>query len=327
MTAATTSLRPRSLADFEGQPDVSTQLNIIIGAAKARGEVVVPHLLFAGPPGLGKTTLANILATELSLPLLTATGPGIEKTGDLAALLVSLPGPSVVFIDEVHRIPVDVQEMLYSAMEDGRIDILAGDGATNAQVYSMDLEPFVLVAATTEAGRLARPFLDRFGYVGRLEPYDLETLTRIVQRSARTLGTEITAEAAAIIAGRGRGTPRIANQLLGRVRDTAAVTDADVLDAEVTQAALTIFGIDGAGLGKVDRQILQTIVSQFNGGPVGLRTLAAAVNEDPGTVEASHEPHLMRSGLLQRTLRGRCATAKTYEYLQLPVPEGLLDAQ
>lgn len=316
-------LRPKALDDFAGQPDVVQQLNVVLGATRARQETVAPHMLFAGPPGLGKTTLAHIVATELGLPLTTTSGPAIDKTGALAALLVSLPGPAVVFVDEIHRLPADVQEMLYSAMEDQRIDVLVAEGTTRATAYPMELEPFVLIGATTEAGRLARPFLDRFGYIGRLELYSPETLTGIVQRSARLLHTPITDDAAAMIAARSRGTPRIANQLLGRVRDMASVTEVDVVDVPVTERALDVFGIDGTGLGKVDRQILHALVTSFGGGPVGLNTLAAAVNEDPTTLELSHEPFLMRSGLLARTPRGRVATVGTYTHLGLNVPDAL----
>lgn len=309
------SLRPAALREFAGQPDVVRQIEVILGAAKARKEPVTPHMLFAGPPGLGKTTLANIVATELELPLLTTAGPSIEKTGQLAALLVSLQGPSVVFIDEIHRLSSDVQEMLYSAMEDQRIDILVTEGATRGTAYQLDLEPFVLIGATTEPGRLGRPFLDRFGYVARLELYDICTLTSIVNRSAGLLATDIEAEAAAMIAARSRGTPRIANQLLGRVRDLAAFNGAGAVTADVAEKALALFDVDAAGLGKTDRAILSALVSLFDGGPVGLKTLAAAVNEDPTTIELTHEPYLMRRGLLQRTARGRAATLATYKHV------------
>lgn len=316
-------LRPQDLSDFAGQPDVVGQLRIVLGATKARGELVCPHLLFAGPPGLGKTTLSNIVATELGLPLITTSGPAIDKTAALAALLVSLAGPTVVFIDEIHRLAPDVQEMLYSAMEDGRVDVLVAEGTARATAYSMDVEPFVLVGATTEAGRLARPFLDRFGYVGRLEPYDHDTLTGIVMRSAGLLGVSVTHDACAMIAARSRGTPRIANQLLGRVRDTASVSGLEAVDAELAEMALALFGIDAEGLSKVDRLVLSTLVGSFGGGPVGLNTLAMAIHEDPLTLEVSHEPYLMRSGLIQRTPRGRAATARTYTYLGLAIPAAL----
>lgn len=318
------SLRPKSLDDFAGQPDVVEQLRVVLGATKVREQRVSPHLLFVGPAGLGKTTLSCIVASELGLEMVTTSAPAIDKTGALASLLMSLPGPRVVFIDEVHRLAPEVQEMLYSAMEDGRIDILVAQGTDRATAYSMEIEPFVLVGATTEAGRLARPFLDRFGYVGRLELYDDATLTDIVERSARLLGVEIEHDAAAMVAARSRGTPRIANQLLGRVHDVASIRGAARIDTELADSALKLFGIDASGLGKVDRQILDTLVTQFRGGPVGLGTLAAAVNEDPTTVELSHEPFLMRSGLLQRTPRGRAATIRTYEHLGQPVPPSLL---
>lgn len=316
----TATLRPRTLAEFTGQLDVVAQLNIILGGARARGAEVSPHLLFAGPPGLGKTTLAGIVAAELDLPLVMASGPAITRTGTLASMLVSLQGPTVVFVDEIHRLPIDVQEMLYSAMEDFRVDITAGEGTTQATIYPMELEPFVLVGATTEAGRLARPFLDRFGYVGRLDLYDHETLTGIVERSAAALHSPIDADGAALIAARARGTPRIANQLLGRVRDLAAVRGAERIETQLATEALDAFGVDALGLDKVDRAVLTALVDHFSGGPVGLVTLAAAVNEDPVTLEMAHEPYLMRAGLLQRTPRGRSATERTYTHLGREVP-------
>jgi Holliday junction DNA helicase RuvB len=323
-TTPAPSLRPRTLEEFSGQPGVTAELRIVLGGVRARGERVCTHMLFAGPPGLGKTTLAGIVAAELDLPMVTTAGPLLDKPGTLATLLMSLDQPTVVFIDEIHRIPLPVQEMLYSAMEDGRIDVVAGEGP-GATVYPLQVEPFVLIGATTEAGRLARPFLDRFGYVGRLDLYDTTTLAGIVTRSADLLGMPITADAAAMVAARSRGTPRVANQLLGRVRDLASVTGADVIDTDLAGRALDVFGVDSAGLGKVDRRILHTLVTQFGGGPVGLTTLAAAVGEDPVTVEAYHEPYLLRSGLLRRTLRGRTATADTYTYLGLPVPAAFAD--
>lgn len=318
-TPARPGLRPATLDDFAGQPGVVAELSVVLGGVKARAETVSPHILFAGPPGLGKTTLAGIVAHELDLPMVATAGPMLDKTGALASILAALDRPTVVFIDEIHRVPPPVQEMLYSAMEDGRIDIIAGEGP-RATVYPLEVEPFVLIGATTEAGRLARPFLDRFGYIGRLDLYDTPTLTGIVTRSAGVLGVGITPDAASMIAARSRGTPRVANQLLGRVRDQASVNGLTTIDTPVTEQALDVFGIDAAGLGKVDRRILYTLVKSFGGGPVGLATLAAATGEDPTTVEASHEPYLLRSGLLRRTLRGRMATAATYTYLDLPVP-------
>lgn len=325
-TTPAPSLRPATLAEFAGQPSVTAELRIVLGGVRARGEQVCTHMLFAGPPGLGKTTLAGIVAAELGLPMVSTAGPLLDKPGALATLLMTLDRPTVVFIDEVHRIPVQVQEMLYSAMEDGRLDVVAGEGPT-ATVYPLEIEPFVLIGATTEAGRLARPFLDRFGYVARLDLYDTDTLAGIVTRSAGVLGIEITAQAAAMIAARSRGTPRVANQLLGRVRDLASVTGTEVVDTDLAERALDVFGVDAAGLGKVDRRILHALVTQFGGGPVGLGTLATAVGEDPVTVESYHEPYLLRAGLLRRTLRGRTATAATYTYLGLQVPAAFAEPE
>lgn len=309
-------LRPGTLGDFQGQPDVVTQLRVLIGAAKTRQEPVIPHTLFAGPPGLGKTTLAGVIAHELDIEMLTTTGPAITKPGDVAALLVSLVTPSVVFVDEIHQIPTEAQEMLYSAMEDGRVDIIVGEGTGNVSTYSFDVAPFTLVGATTEAGRLVRPFLDRFGYVGRLEPYDEEVLTKIVQRSASVWDLSITTEAAKLIAGRARGTPRVANQLLGRVRDVVNLAGSQHITPTEVDDALKVFGIDTMGLGKVDRQILHSLIHDFAGGPVGVETLAAAIGEAPGTVAGNHEPYLMQCGFIQRTSRGRVATFKARRYLK-----------
>lgn len=313
-------LRPQTLAEFGGQPGLVTELSYVLAGARAREELA-PHVLLAGPPGLGKTTLAGIIANELDLPLVATSGPAVEKPGDLAGLLVSLTAPSVVFIDEIHRLAPTVEEMLYTAMEDGRIDILIGDGPGSSRAIPMTLEPFVLVGATTRAGMLGGPLRDRFGYIGRLELYDTETLAAIVTRSADLLGANLTPQAALAVASRSRGTPRIANKWLRRVRDVADSSGAGAhIDGPLAESALAVFGVDELGLDKVDRTILTTLVTSFNGGPVGVSTLAAAVNEEVGTLEEMHEPYLMRVGLINRTPRGRMATAATYTHLGLTVP-------
>jgi Holliday junction DNA helicase RuvB len=315
-------LRPARLAEFTGQPDVVTELGIILTGAASRDELP-PHILLAGPPGLGKTTLANIIATETHLPILTTSGPAIDKPADLVGLLVAMTRPSVVFIDEIHRLPLPVQEILYTAMEDGRVDIVVGEGTAKARAIPMPLEPFVLVGATTRAGQLGGPLRDRFGYTARLNTYDVPTLARIVARSAGLLQMDLTEQAATVIASRSRGTPRVANTWLRRVRDYAAHTGRTGVDADLAAQALDLFGIDSAGLDKVDRALLTALVTKFGGGPVGLNVLAATINEEPSTLEEVHEPHLMRSGLLDRTRSGRRATAATYRHLGHPVPPGI----
>jgi Holliday junction DNA helicase RuvB len=272
---------------------------------------------------LGKTTLAGIVANELGLPMVATSGPAVDNPADLAGLLVSLDRPTVVFIDEIHRLKPNVEEMLYTAMEDGRIDILVGEGPGRARAIPMVLEPFVLVGATTRAGMLGGPLRDRFGYIGRLELYGTDTLASIVSRSAALLRVDLTPDAAAIIASRSRGTPRVANKWLRRVRDVADSRALNAIDVDVAAEALELFGVDDVGLDKLDRRILTTLVTAFNGGPVGLNTLAAAVNEEPGTLEEVHEPYLMRVGLINRTPRGRMATAAAYTRLGRPVPTAL----
>lgn len=317
-------LRPRTLAEFAGQPAVSAELGVILGAAKARGELPT-HLLFSGPQGLGKTTLSNIIAAEVGIPLISTSGPLLEKPGDLVALLVGLSSPAVVFIDEVHRIPKNVEETLYSAMEDGRVDLVISDGASSrkARTVAMPLEPFVLVGATTKLGLLGGPFRDRFGHKMKLKPYETTTLTGIVSRSAALLGDDIDTDAAALIAARSRGTPRIANHLLRRVRDYAHMNGAGLLTVEHARAAMRLFGVDDLGLDGTDREALSALCTRFGGGPVGVGTLAAAVGETASTLEEVNEPYLMRIGLLARTPRGRIATRGAYEHLGLPVPASL----
>jgi Holliday junction DNA helicase RuvB len=326
VTAAKSSdpLRPTSLAEFAGQPDVVRELSIILRAAASRAELP-PHLLFTGPQGLGKTTLAAIVAAESGLPLVSTSAPLLERPGDLVGLLVSLTRPSVVFVDEVHQLPKNVEETLYTAMEDGRIDIVLAEGSHRAKTIAMPLEPFVLVGATTKAGLLGAPFRDRFGYIGRLRPYDTATLATIVSRSARLLAADLDPQGASIIASRSRGTPRIANHWLRRVRDYAATVDAVRIGTDVTLAALDAFGVDALGLDAADRELLTGLCQQFGGGPVGVGTLATALGETTSTLEEVHEPYLMRVGLLARTPRGRVATPAAYTHLGLPVPTRMLE--
>lgn len=318
----TPSTRPVRLADFTGQPSLRTELEVVLAGAASRDELP-PHLLFAGPPGLGKTTLACIIAAELDLPLVATSGPAIERPGDMAGILIGMAGPSVVFIDEIHRMPKAAEEVLYTAMEDGRVDVVIPEGPGRTRTLQMPLPPFVLAAATTRAGMLTAPLRARFGYTGRLEPYDHATLTAIVARAANLLGSPLTEGAAALIAARSRGTPRLANHRLARVRDVAGATGAPVIDEELAAQAMDLFGIDAAGLDKTDRAILTKLAVDHRGGPVGLATLAAAVGEVPETLEQGHEPYLMERGLLDRTPRGRCATAATYTHLGLEVPAHL----
>lgn len=317
-------LRPGRLADFTGQDDVVRELSIVLTAAKSRGEPP-HHILLSGPPGLGKTTLAGVIANETGMRLTSTTAPLLEKPGDLVSLLVSLEQPTVVFVDEVHQLPRAVEETLYTAMEDGRIDLVLSEGTARAKTVTMPLVPFTLVAATTRTGLLGAPFRDRFGYIARLRPYEVPALTGIVHRSAGLLGLRLDDAAAHVIASRSRGTPRIANRLLRRVRDwseTIGTTGAGI-DAAAAAAALEAFGVDQAGLDSVDREILRALCGQFGGGPVGVATLAAATGEDAVTLQDAHEPFLMRSGLLARTPRGRTATRAAYEHLGLPVPAHL----
>lgn len=315
------TLRPVLLKDFSGQPELTRNLSVLIEAAKGRDQVP-DHILFAGPPGLGKTTLCQIVSHELGLPLVSTSGPAITRPGDIVAILSTLARPSVVFIDEIHRLDPKAEELLYSAMEDGRIDIIIGEGKT-ASTIPMPLKAFVLVGATTQAGLLSAPLRDRFGFTGRLQLYSDEDLASIVSRSAKLLEVNLTEEAAASIASRSRGTPRLANKWLRRVRDWAQVNGSLVIDEAVAAEALESFGVDELGLDALGRDILLAIINQFQGGPVGLTTLAAAVDEAPGTVEGVYEPYLMKKGLIARTPRGRIATAGAYEHLKLKVPVGL----
>lgn len=319
--AAEVGLRPRVLDEFIGQEALKERLSILIEAASARNESV-DHLLFSGPPGLGKTSLAAIVANEMGATFRSTSGPALDRPGDLAAVITNLEQGDVLFIDEVHRLPRQVEEVLYPAMEDGQLDIVVGKGPA-ARSIKIDLPPFTLVGATTRVGRVAPPLRDRFGYVARIDYYGAEDLAAIVVRSAALLGTPITPDGCEAIARRSRGTPRIANRLLRRVRDYASVRADGSVDAETADAALEVFEVDEAGLDKVDRAILVAIIEKFGGGPVGLSTLAIAVGEDTETVEDAYEPFLILEGMLQRTPRGRIATQRAYLHLGIePPPPG-----
>lgn len=315
---ASDPLRPQLLEDFAGQPQLVEHLRVILTAATARGEMP-DHLLFAGGPGLGKTTLAGIVAAELHVPLLVTSGPALERPGDVAALLSGLAGRSVLFIDEIHRTPRAAEEILYPAMEDQVLDMMVGEGS-RARTVRMDLPDFTLVGATTQAGMLSGPLRDRFGFQGRLQPYPVEELTVIVSRSASLLGLSMVPEAAAAIASRSRGTPRIANRLVRRVRDWAQVGGVDAVDEATALAALDAFGVDSAGLDELGREVLEALCVKFAGGPVGIASLASSVGEATLTLEEVYEPFLLRLGFLARTRSGRVATAKAFEHLGLPVP-------
>ena len=312
------TLRPMSLAEFVGQARLKEHLDILLGAARGRGHPV-DHLLFAGPPGLGKTSLAGIVARELGVGLRVTSGPALERPGDLAAILTNLEERDVLFIDEIHRLGRTVEEVLYPAMEDFQLDIVIGKGPS-ARSIRLDLPPFTLVGATTRTGLVTGPLRDRFGFVARLDYYDPADLVRIVRRSARILGVEVSEDAAIEIARRSRGTPRIANRLLKRVRDYAEVRGDGTAAADTARDALALFEVDERGLDKVDRAILVVLCRTFAGAPVGLSTLAAATGEVPETIEDFYEPYLLTEGFLQRTPRGRVATAAAYAHLGMAPP-------
>ena len=312
------ALRPRRLDEYVGQPRIREQLGIFIAAARARAEPL-DHLLLFGPPGLGKTTLAHIVAAEMGVNLRQTSGPVLEKPGDLAALLTNLERNDVLFIDEIHRLSPIVEEILYPALEDYQIDIMIGDGPA-ARSIKLDLQPFTLVGATTRAGMLTNPLRDRFGITARLEFYDVDDLAHIVQRSARLLEASIDPAGAREIARRARGTPRIANRLLRRVRDYAQVRANGVVDANVADAALSMLDVDSAGFDVMDRKLLEAVLHRFGGGPVGLDNLAAAIGEERDTIEDVLEPYLIQQGYLQRTPRGRVATAHTWRHFGLVAP-------
>lgn len=313
------SLRPRLLNEYIGQTQVKDNLSIFIKAAAARHEAL-DHVLLFGPPGLGKTTLANIIANELNVNIRVTSGPAIERQGDLAAILTNLGDNDVLFIDEIHRLPKTVEEILYSAMEDFALDIIIGKGPA-ARSVRLDLPHFTLIGATTRLGAIAAPLRDRFGVQCCLEFYKPEELQFIITRAAEILNVKIDKEGALEIARRSRGTPRIANRLLKRVRDFAQVLGVEVIDRQLADEALAKLEVDRYGFDRNDRKILTTIVKTFGGGPVGIETIAAAVSEESSTIEDVIEPYLMQQGMLNRTSRGRMATRETYRYLGMPFPE------
>ena len=315
------SIRPRRLAEYLGQAPVREQLSIYIEAARRRGGAL-DHVLIFGPPGLGKTTLSHVIANELGVNLRSTSGPVLERAGDLAALLTNLEPRDVLFVDEIHRLSPVVEEVLYPALEDFQIDIMIGEGPA-ARSIKLDLPPFTLIGATTRAGMLTNPLRDRFGIVQRLEYYSAEELTAIVRRSARILGIECAVEGAVEIARRSRGTPRIANRLLRRVRDFAEVRAAGHITLDVARDALVMLKVDAEGFDELDRRLLRLIIENFDGGPVGVESLAAALSEDRGTLEDVLEPYLIQQGYLVRTARGRMASNKAWRHFGLTAPKAV----
>lgn len=312
------ALRPTSLSDFTGQSDLTKHLSITLRAARERGEMP-DHILLAGPPGLGKTTLAQIVAHELDLPLMNTSGPALERPGDAAAILSGISTPSVLFIDEIHRLPRQVEEILYPAMEDGVLDFVVGDGV-KARTVRLPLQPVCIIGATTQSGMLSAPLRDRFGFHGRLVLYPAEQMAEIISKSLAKLGVESDSDAWREIATRSRGTPRIANSLCRRVRDWAQINDHPEITGDVARAALTEFGIDEAGLDSLGNDILRALCTKFDGGPVGAATLAASVGEAVVTLTEVYEPYLMHKGMIRRTPRGRVATSEAYRHLGIDTP-------
>jgi Holliday junction DNA helicase RuvB len=312
------ALRPTSLAEFIGQDNVSKQLGLLLKAASLQNRTP-DHILLAGPPGLGKTTLAMIVASEIGSGLRITSGPTIQHAGDLAAILSSLSSGEVLFIDEIHRMARPAEELLYLAMEDFRVDVMVGKGV-GASSISLDLEPFTLVGATTRSGMLPNPLRDRFGYTANLEFYGHEDLATVLTRAAKQLSLDAHHDAIALIASRSRGTPRVANRLLRRVRDFALVDGAGVISADVAKKALGLYEVDSLGLDRLDKQILEALIMKFQGKPVGLSTLAVAIGEEPDTIESVVEPYLLREGLIQRTTKGRQATSLAYRHLGVSEP-------
>lgn len=319
------AVRPKSLADYIGQPVVREQMEIFIGAAKKRAEVL-DHTLVFGPPGLGKTTLANIIAEEMGVSLKSTSGPVLEKAGDLAALMTNLEPGDVLFIDEIHRLSPVVEEILYPAMEDFQLDIMIGEGPA-ARSIKLDLPPFTLVGATTRAGLLTSPLRDRFGIVQRLEFYNVVDLTRIVLRSAELLGVSIEESGAAEVAKRARGTPRVANRLLRRVRDYAEMRGNGLVSADMADRALDMLNVDERGFDHMDRRLLLALMDNFDGGPVGVESLSAAISEERGTIEDVIEPYLIQQGFMARTSRGRVLTANAYVHFGIDLPKRMRDSE
>ncbi len=308
-------IRPRKLDDFIGQDELRANLRVFVSAALERGQAM-DHTLLYGSPGLGKTTLAQILAGELGVNLVSTSGPVLERSGDLAAILTNLGSHDILFVDEIHRMPATVEEILYPALEDFKLDLVIGQGP-GARTVKIDLEPFTLVGATTRIGLLTSPLRDRFGVISRLEFYTPEDLAKIVKRAARILNVELTEEGASVIGRRSRGTPRIANRLLRRVRDFALVEGSGVVDKKTAELGLKRMDVDEQGLDCMDRKILSTIIHQYSGGPVGVKALAAACSEEVRSIEDIYEPYLIQCGFLQRTPRGRMATSKAYAHLHV----------